>query len=61
MKLLVKPVREAISAGTERVITSKELKCFLPRSSYILVINTGHRINNPYVSAKLIMLPGIIG
>ena len=59
MKLLVKPMREAILDGTERVITSKELKCSLPRSSYSLVINTGHRTNDPFVSAELIMLPGV--
>lgn len=60
MKLLVKPMREAILAGTEKVIVSEKLECSLPRyrSSYSLVISSGHKSSNPYISANLYLLPG---
>lgn len=54
----MKPMREAILDGTEKVITSEEFKCSFPLSSYSLVVSTGLR-NDPYVSAKLFLLPGM--
>jgi len=51
-------MRKSIQAGTERAITSEVLKCPLPRSDFILVITTGKRKRDPYISANLYLLPG---